>query len=183
MHRHHTSPQGKLMLTTARRNPHTICWWCGSRPKPAKTVKGNLYIPWEADHIAPVVKGSPLSATCRKCNRARPGVLPDRKAIQRICHDPNVLRVVNPADRIKYGNSMSRATTEWLKAASRHYFKTERHIDIILAASPHRRIIRHNERGNPVVAQPEYELAMKSGLLPRREEGEAIIKTDGTQQT
>ena len=153
------------MLTAARRNPHAICWWCGGRPEPRRTHRGNYFIPWEADHIAPMVPGSPLAATCRTCNRARPGVLPDRRAIQRLCYDPNVLRVVNPRDRIKYGNSMSRATTEWLKAASKKYFGTTRHAAIILAAAPHRRIIRHNEKGRPIVARPEHDMAIKAGLI------------------
>lgn len=160
------TPEAKQIVAAARNNPAAVCWWCGDRPAKKANKHGGKYEPWEADHISPLVPGSPLAAACQECNRGRHGRLPDRKAIQRLCHSPDVVRHVAARDRLRHGGDTGKAVEEWLLDASRRFFGNANHINEILAATASKKMTDLDERGYIVDCWRENKLAAEANLTP-----------------
>lgn len=167
MARQHTSKQtleSKQVVAKARANANAVCWWCGERPLSKRNKYGGRFELWEADHISPTVKGSPLAAACQRCNRGRHGKMVDSMAIQRLCHSPNVVLHINATHKLKHNNDVGLAVAEWLKSASIKVFGNANHVDIILSASPSKKMTREDENGKVCDAWYENKLAKEAGL-------------------
>ena len=73
--KYHERQDWSWLVQTAEADPLVRCWWCDSRPLNRK---------WQADHICPTQRDSPVIVACQRCNRLRQSLVPTMQQWQRL---------------------------------------------------------------------------------------------------